>query len=259
MQDRYKGSFFIDSSDPRVIMSWERTGIIDGVTTNPQIMLDGGVTWITYESTVREIAGIMGGRSVSVELISDRRNLDEQLDEARGLNSLAENITIKVPFTPEDPNGLELMHRLVHEEGMSVNATVMMNYEQLVLATAAMRGGERVSFVSLFWGRAIEDWAKRTGEGWAPERLRVGNSNVVNSHPGVITREMARRLEAPGFERINLIVGSVRNASMVGEALVAGAHVVTVPADILTAMLYSRRSLETLRQFDDAWREILGK
>src|SRR3989339_1817289 len=194
MLEHYQGVFFLDSSDLEVVKKWNAIGVIDGVTTNPQIMLDNGVSPASYRQTIRDICAEMGTRSVSVELTADRNSVEKQIEEALDLSQIADNVTIKVPFNPMNPeNGLEVMHRLVREQHMSVNATVMMNFEQLALAAAAMRGGERRSFVSLFWGRAIEDWAARREWGerkrkneridnpWAPEGMRIGDSPTVNS------------------------------------------------------------------------------
>lgn len=259
MINKYHGALFLDSSDPDMVRKWDETGVIDGVTTNPQIMLDNGVTPANYIKTIKEISAIMGNRSVSVELTSDRNSFDEQVKEAKKLNEVADNITIKVPFNPENPLSLKLIHYLAIDLKMSINVTVLMNFEQLLLAARALRGGKKISFISLFWGRAIEDWVNRSGESWAPVGLRVGNVSSVNDSPAKITAEIVKTCNTDGFENVNLIVGSVRNATMVGEAIAAGANVVTVPADIMTAMLYSRRALETLRQFDDAWNKINEK
>jgi len=60
---------FIDSANIKEIEKWVRFGIADGVTTNPSIMLKDGITDI--EKGAKEIAAILGGKPISVEVITD--------------------------------------------------------------------------------------------------------------------------------------------------------------------------------------------
>ena len=259
MKNKYSRSIFIDSSDLNVIKKWNKTGVIDGVTTNPQIMLNDGVTKGSYLKVISDICKEMGEKSVSVELTSNRNDFEAQMKEAIELTKISSNITIKIPFDPVNSLCLELMHELSVVKGFSVNATVLMNYEQLFLASRAMRNSKMACFVSLFWGRSLEDWSNRNSENYAPSNLRMGQESFVDFKPDVISRYIVESFDDPTLSNMNLIVGSVRNATMVGEALSTGASIVTVPANILESMMYSKRAVETLEQFDQAWIDLQNK
>lgn len=254
---KYQRSIFLDTSDVKVIKEWNRTGVIDGVTTNPQIMLNEGVTKKSYFRIIEDICAEMKGKSVSVELTSNRKSYDALVKEAVTLGNIASNITIKIPLDPSSTDSLALIHYLAIDKKMSVNATILMNYEQLALATQAIRGAKKPSFVSLFWGRSIEDWSLRSGERYSPDGLRMGSTSWVDGDPVLITKSLMKLVNIT--KNVYLIVGSVRNAAMVGEAMSADASVVTVPPDILRAMMFSRRGVETLEQFDKAWEELDSK
>src|SRR2546428_9577118 len=110
---------FIDTSKLAEIRRWLATGIIDGVTTNPSIMLREGVTDVARET--RAIAAAVGDRPVSVEVVTNAH--DEMLKQARQFARLASNIVVKIPIVNEagDPS-LEVVHQL-EEEGIRVNVT----------------------------------------------------------------------------------------------------------------------------------------
>lgn len=261
MSREYLGSFFIDSSNPEVIGRWNTTGVIRGVTTNPKIMLADGVSASDYTSTIERICGVMGVNPVSVELMDSRASVDDMLWEARNLASIRRNVVIKVPLIPDRPEEcLEVMHRLAVEENIPVNATVGMTFEGLVMMAEALRGTEVSSFISQFYCRGGEDWERRKEKGYAPEEKKMGDGAEVNSSPVRLTRGIVRYLERDvELERVSLIVGSIRTVTHVGEALDAGAHVVTVTPSVLEAMVYSRRGIETLAAFDEDARQVRGR
>src|SRR5438128_4392189 len=89
---------FADTSDVTEIGKWLRRGILDGVTTNPSIMLKDGVR--DMEKAAREIAEVLDGRPVSVEVTSN--DPDEMLAQARTCAKWAPNIVVKIPVITED-------------------------------------------------------------------------------------------------------------------------------------------------------------
>jgi len=262
MKDReYVGAFFIDSSNPDVIKDWDRTGLVKGVTTNPKIMLNDGISLADYRPTIVEICQIMKTRSVSVELMDSRASVDDMLYEARDLASISRNIAIKVPLIPDRPEEcMEVMHRLSVEKGVSVNATVGMTFEGLTMMAGALRGAKKRSFISQFYCRGEEDWNLRTEANYAPGNTKVGKNAEVNSSPARLTRAIVNFLERDiDLRKVSLIVGSIRGAGHVGEALESGAHIVTITPDVLTAMVYSRRGVETVEAFDKDARQVKSR
>src|SRR3989344_3419418 len=132
---------FIDSADIKEIEKYVNWGICDGVTTNPSICLKSGVSGGEEGMKQRliEIARLIAPQPLSVEVTSD--DLEQVLNQARKFNTWAENITVNVTIT--DRNGSSLLpaiYRLV-SEGISVNVTTMMTFNQAMLAAKAINAG----------------------------------------------------------------------------------------------------------------------
>jgi len=208
---------FVDSADVNEIGKWLKMGIVDGVTTNPSIMLNDKV--YDMEKGAKEIAALINPRPVSVEVTTN--DLDEMMNQARKFASWAPNIVVKIPQETQD--GVPcygVMHQL-ETEGVRVNATVALSLGQVILAAKA-----GATYISIFVGR-VED------EG--------GNAFEV-------TKNAAEWLEHWKFKS-KIIVGSIRSVADVLQAAMAGAHVITIPPQFLTRMADHKYTRETVRQF----------
>lgn len=261
MQDfsKFNRALFLDSSKLDEIKKWNATGCIDGVTTNQLIMLNDGVKPSDYEKVVKSICKEMKGKPVSIELTDSTASPEVMVKEAKRLNTLADNIVVKVPLIPNTTKSLWVINQLA-KNNIAVNVTTMMTFEQLILAVMATRHCKRLSFVSFFWGRSEEDNVKyRSRFDYMVQYPKVGLALGLNSDPKVIVGSLARFIKEGGYENVKIIVGSLRNAVMVGEAYAAGGHIPTVPPETLEAMLFSQRSIETIKQFDEAWIEMQKK
>ncbi len=253
---RFNRSIFIDTSNIDEIRKWNATGVIDGVTMNQAILLKEGVKPQNFEKLIKDICREMRGKPVSVELSDSTVSVERMLDEAKRYDSYGENIVVKVPMIPETTKSLRVIYEL-SKLNIAVNVTTMMTYEQMIMAILATRHCIRPSFVSFFWGRSIEDEASyRSRFDYMKNFSRVGMNSPVNHDPKIITAEVARFLKEGGYENPKIIVGSIRSGTQAGEAFAAGGHIATVAPDILMAMLFSQRSIETVAQFDEAWKEL---
>lgn len=210
--------FFLDSSDPaeiKEIFSW---GVVSGVTTNPLILArEAGA--VDLEERIRGVVSVSHGH-VSVELTSE----DEKgmLEEAKRYHAWApDRICIKVPFSE---TGLKVTHALT-KLGVATNVTCIMSFNQAYLA--ALAGG---TYVSIFSGRVRD--------------MGYDVRPVISQ-----TREQLEREELDA----KIIVGSIRHFMDVNEALGAGAHIPTVPPQILRKMLHNPKTDETIREFNTAW------
>lgn len=256
---KFNRTIFIDSSNFEEIKKWNRVGVIDGVTTNQLIMLKDGITAKQYRGVIQKICQEMKGKPVSVELTDSTASITNMVKEAKSLNTIAKNIVVKVPLIPKTTKSLEVIAQLA-KANIAVNVTTMMTFEQLVMATLATRHCKRLSFISIFWGRSIEDHQKYRSKGnFLTKHPEIGPESEINKDPKKQVAAIARFLEKGGYENPKIIVGSIRNASQVGEAFAAGAHIPTVSPATLRAMLYSKRSIETIQQFDNAWKELQTK
>jgi len=215
---------FLDTASLNEIEEISGWGLIDGVTTNQKIFLaEGGVD---FRRRVLDICSIVDG-PISVE--TTKNNVRDLLDEAREYASWHRNIVIKVAMFGNG-DGLKVVNQL-SKEGIRTNMTVMMTFNQLVLATKA-----GATFVSLFYNRS-----KEAGE-----------------DPNQIIRDYAAFAREGGYNS-KLIVGSIRTPNDVATAIACGAHIMTIPTKILKAMPFNKRTEETIAEFDRAWLDFLAK
>jgi transaldolase len=212
---------FIDSADIGEIKKWFKMGVIDGVTTNPSVMLKDGV--YDVEAGAREIAALIEPLPVFIEVTTDEP--EEMVVQARLFASWGSNIVVKVPqITVRGIPCYGVISEL-EGSGVRVNATAAMSLGQVVLAAKA-----RATYISLFAGRVADEG---------------GNASEVI------------RLSVEWLERwrykSRVVVGSIRSVGDVLNAVVAGAHIVTVPPQYLYKMADHKYSRETVKQFlDDA-------
>ena len=130
--------FFIDTADTDEIRDLTATGLIDGVTTNPSLVAKSGRNFL---DVVQEISSIVEG-PVSAEVTATDQ--ETMLKEGQFLASLATNIAVKVPLTP---NGLKTCKEL-SDAGTMVNVTLCFSPGQAILAAKA-----GATFISPFVGR----------------------------------------------------------------------------------------------------------
>lgn len=255
----FNRAIFIDSSNLNEIKKWNELGVIDGVTTNQYIMLKDGIRPDEYESVIKSICKIVKSKPVSVELTDSTKKAELMVKEGKRLGQIASNIVVKVPLIPDTTKSLWVISKLI-EFDIALNITTIMTFEQLVMAILATRHATKTSFVSLFWGRSIEDQATyRSRSDFVAKYPRLGLESLVNNHPKNIVREAANFLKEGGYNNPKIIVGSIRTAVMTGDAFTSGANIVTITPDVLMAMLFSQRTIETIQQFDEAWKTIQSK
>ena len=212
---------FIDSASTAEIEKWLRMGVIDGVTTNPSIMLKDGV--YNIEKGAKEIAALVNPYQVSVEVTTN--DLSEMLTQARKFASWASNIVVKIPQQTQDGvPGYGVIHQL-EKEGIKVNATVALSIGQVILSAKA-----GATYISIFAGRVSDEG---------------GNSAEV-------IKNAVNWLERWKYKG-KVIVGSIREAINIQDAALAGAHIITIPPQFLDKMADHKYARDTVRQFvDDA-------
>jgi len=130
--------FFVDTADVEAIAELNELGMVDGVTTNPSLILKSGRDIL---EVTREIADMVDG-PVSAEVVA--LEADAMIEEGRKLAKIAENIAVKVPLTWD---GLKAC-KVLSGEGNMVNVTLCFSANQALLAAKA-----GASFISPFVGR----------------------------------------------------------------------------------------------------------
>ena len=211
---------FIDSSDPKEIKDLFGWGVLSGVTTNPLIIAREQPS-ADLSEVIHEILAVSTG-DVSVELTTETE--EEMVNEALAYHAWeTHRITIKVPFSEI---GLRVLNQLKKKQ-IKTNVTCLMAMNQAYLAAL---GG--ATYVSLFSGR-VQD-------------MGYDVRPVIASTRAVLDREGLKS---------KIIVGSMRHLMDVNEALEAGCHVPTVTPSILRKMVWNPRTIETIAEFNEAWRQ----
>ena len=214
---------FLDSSKVSEIEKYHKMGIVRGVTTNPTIMFNDGVTGGIDGIKKRsiEIAKIVKPYPVSVEVMTNDR--DGMIDQAKEFSKWAENINIKI--TAHGPNGelvnFEVINELENVHKIRVNTTAMMSAQQCFLA--ALAGS---TYVSIFGGRV--------------------NNMGYNT---CIEIEKLRQAIDDFDLKSKIIVGSTREVINIIEWLNAGAHIVTVTPKLVEGMIVHPYTKETVQMF----------
>ena len=130
--------FFVDTADVAEIRDLNALGLLDGVTTNPSLILKSGRD---IQEVTREICEIVDG-PVSAEVVAT--NYDEMMEEAQVLANIADNICIKLPLTMD---GLRACKSLT-DQGHKTNVTLCFSANQALLAAKA-----GATYISPFVGR----------------------------------------------------------------------------------------------------------
>lgn len=209
---------FIDSADEKEIRYLLRQGIVDGVTTNPTIMLKDGVHDI--EGAAKRLCGILGERPLSIEVTSNDHK--QMLEQARTFATWGHKIVVKIPVVNEfGESSLEVINEL-SSEAIAVNATAILSFNQAVLATKA-----GATYVSIFAGRIADE-----------------------GHDPTLTIRNVRTWLTEWAYSAKIIVGSVRTAIDIQNAALAGAHIITVPPPFFNKMIDHKYTRDTVRQFN---------
>lgn len=212
-------AIFIDSSDPKEIKDLYSWGVISGVTTNP-LIISKEAPDADLGERIREILAVSWG-DVSVELTTETEK--EMLEESAHYHAWdPARITIKVPFSEV---GLKVLHQLA-KKGVKTNVTCLMAMNQAYLAALA-----GATYVSIFSGR-VRDM------GYDVKPVIANTRNILDRE-GLASK---------------IIVGSMRHMMDVNEALEAGAHVPTITPPILRKMVWNPRTIETINEFNTAWK-----
>lgn len=210
--------FFIDTAQIEEIREAKAMGILDGVTTNPTLIAKTGKA---FRKVIEEICGEVEG-PVSVEVVSS--DSEGMVREARHLVKISDNIVVKVPITVE---GLKAI-RVLCDEGIRTNCTLIFSPIQALLAAKA-----GATYASPFVGRL--DDVSQDGMDLVEK--------VIDIYRGY---QMATKV----------IVASVRNPIHVLRAALMGAHVVTVPFQVLKQLTQHPLTDIGLKRFLEDWAKV---
>lgn len=191
--------FFVDTADVDDIRELNALGLVDGVTTNPSLILKSGRDII---EVTKEICSIVDG-PVSAEVAATE--YDQIMKEAAVLGAIADNICIKLPLTLD---GLKACKALT-DAGHKTNVTLCFSANQALLAAKA-----GATYISPFVGR-VDD---------------MGTDGMD------LIQEIRTIYDNYNF-KTEILVASIRSVSHVKIAALIGADVSTIPPSTLKALV----------------------
>ena len=210
---------FLDTADTELIAKHFDTGLIDGVTTNPSLIMKSGRNPdVVYQELMD-----MGIPDISMEVMG---NADEMIAEAGRLTEMfGTNVpTIKVPCTPD---GLYVCKQLARID-VKVNVTLIFSVAQAILATKA-----GATYVSPFVGRVNDQ---------SFNGMKLIEDIYITYH-----RHMAQA---------EILSASIRSTAQAAGSFKAGADIVTMPPKIFESMYEHMLTDKGMEIFENDWAQV---
>ena len=213
---------FLDTANSSEIMQGLETGLIDGVTTNPTLILKNGEDVETVYGNLIS----MGVPDLSMEIVTDDVGIfvseGQRLKEKYG-----DATTIKVPCTPA---GLKAC-KILNQSGIKVNVTLIFSAAQAILAAKA-----GATYISPFVGR-VDD----------------------NSFDGIgLIKEISDIFTAQMVTGTEILAASIRDVHSVSEAFEVGADIVTIPPTVFKKMYNHILTEKGLALFEQDYKNTVG-
>jgi len=212
---------FLDTADVSMISSAYDTRLLDGVTTNPTLILKSGRQ---LQEVIGEIAKIFPElESISAEVVAE--TAEEMLTEAKNYYTIAPAVTIKVPCTVEGLKACKHLSSL----GIKTNVTLVFSVAQAILASKA-----GATYISPFVGRWMD-----------------------NSVDGIELIKNIREVFNQSYTSTQILAASLRDVRQVEQCAKYGADVVTIPPIVFWAMYKNILTDKGLELFQKDWEEVL--
>ena len=210
--------FFVDTADIKEIRDLAATGMLDGVTTNPSLVAKSGRDFF---EVLKEICSVTDG-PVSAEVTAT--DVDGMIKEGEKLAKIAKNITIKVPLTWD---GLKACKHFT-SKGTMVNVTLCFSAAQALLAAKA-----GATFISPFVGR-LDD---------------IGQDGMQ------LIDDICQIYSQYDYFKTQVLVASIRNPVHIIDAAKMGAHVATIPPNVLKSLINHPLTDKGLATFLADWQK----
>ena len=210
---------FLDTADTRAIgKHFIETGLIDGVTTNPSLIMKSG----QQPETVYFDLFKLGVKDISMEVVSNTsKGMLEEAD--RLVNKFHDVVTIKVPCTRE---GLIACKQL-SDRGIRVNVTLIFSASQAILSAKA-----GATYISPFVGRVDDQ--------------RFGGCNLIK-----------RIREVLPYDKCEILSASIRSVGDVEHSFAQGADICTMPPTVFEKMYDHILTEKGLQLFDIDYKRTL--
>ena len=209
---------FLDTADTSIIKKHFATGLIDGITTNPTLIMKSGRNPLDVYQELKDL----GIKDISMEVVG---NADEMIEEGKKLAvTFGKCCTVKVPCSLD---GLTACKEL-SDNGIRVNVTLIFSQVQAILAAKA-----GAKYVSPFVGR-VDD----------------------NSFGGIcLVKDIVNVFKAH-FTPTEVLSASIRNVRDVGRLFEHGSDIVTMPPTVFEKMYNHILTDKGLELFEDDWKSV---
>ncbi len=212
---------FLDTADRQGIKKWAKTGIINGVTTNPtHLAKEGG----DPKQVVLDICQMLPNGDISVEVTE--KEPEAVYKQAREIAALSKNVVVKVPCAIEY---YEIIKRLVQEDDINVNVTLV-----FTLVQGLMMCKLGVLYISPFVGR-LDD-------------IDVDGVDVLFA--------LRPMIDKFAYLETQVLAASLRTVRHVHEAIDACAHAATVPLAVLEKMVHHPLTERGMERFLVDWQKL---
>ena len=213
---------FLDTANIDEIRQAAKLGLISGVTTNPSLVAKEKLA--DMKAVIQEISTIIDG-PINAEVL----NLEPEamIREARDVSAWAPNVVVKVPMSQ---GGLEAIATL-SKEGIKSNVTLCFSLNQAMLGAIA-----GANYVSPFVGR-LDD---------------VGHDGMQ------LVTEIVEAFKRYGLST-QVIAASIRHPLHVISAIKSGAHIATIPYNVLMQMIKHPLTDIGISRFADDWLNVQGQ
>lgn len=212
---------FIDTANVKHIREMADLGIISGVTTNPTLIAKEGRD---FNEVINEITSIVDG-PISGEVIS--LDAEGMVKEGIEISKIHPNMVVKIPMTEQ---GLKATNQL-SKLGIKTNVTLVFSSNQALMAALA-----GATFVSPFVGR-LED----------------------TLHDGIqVVSDIRDVFDIYGFDT-QIISASIRSPKQLADSALVGAHIATVPYDVLKKAVTHPLTDKGIDAFMKDWKAVFGE
>ena len=212
---------FLDTADYEAIAERYKTGLVDGITTNPTLVRKSGVDYVEF---IKTLATNFAFESISAEV--EGESCFEMLVHANKYRDIADNVTIKLPLTVE---GLKACKELT-AQGVETNVTLCFSAAQAVMVAKA-----GATYISPFIGRLND-----------------------NSLSGVELVRAISGLYCSHGVRTKILAASLRDVHHVSRCFMYGANVCTLPPAVFDKMYNHVLTDAGLAIFENDFKEING-
>ena len=209
--------FFLDTADTKKIRELYKTGLVDGVTTNPSLIAKSGKDFF---ETLEEISSFVKG-PISAEVTATE--LEGMIEEGKKLSRISKNIVIKLPLTID---GLKASNFFA-DQRINTNVTLCFSAAQALIAAKS-----KATYISPFIGR-LDD---------------IGENGMQ-----LIQQIKTIYQNFPEF-KTKILVASIRSLDHVIESAIIGADVVTIPPQILEQLYDHHLTKKGLDAFLEDWK-----